>query len=226
MSYFEYSRVPNVVTLAKTSKSSLSNWPGYGGTQYEIIVNEGACMQRVTSPWVHWVVGSLVVVILWGCAGKAPDTSTTEEPEVNKPELSLSPLSWLLSLAAPIRPEQPNTVAMIERQAKRFQDQGKYALAEKQYLLAVHMREQAWPSGDLHIAPGLDKVAAFYMARERYDDAEPLLRRALEMREKAVETTPRAIAANLEKLAKLLRKTQREEEAARLETRAQALRSS
>ena len=85
-------------------------------------------------------------------------------------------------------------------EGKQLRQQGRYAEAEKAYLLAVAEAEKLGPE-NRHLALSLNELAAWYHATGRLSEAEPLYRRALTIWEKLSE--PQQVAIVLNNLARL-----------------------
>jgi tetratricopeptide (TPR) repeat protein len=165
----------------------------------------------------QWMLLSLILLSLFGCkSSTAPD----QPPQ----KFKFPPLEWAKALAALIKPAIPNTVVTLEEQAQRFQGKGRLDLAEKQYRLALTIRESGWGAQHLNVVHSLDVLATYYMSQGRYAEAEPLLQRSLAIKEKELTQQHPDVADTLEQYAELLRKTGRDTEAMPLAQRAQTIR--
>ena len=162
----------------------------------------------------------LLILLLLGVLACHNSTESNTTPQASK-----TFMQRVQALIALIRPAVPNTTANLERLAKGFEADGRQALAEKHYRLALTIRESAWGDEHPNVVPSLEALAAYYTTQGRYADAETLWQRALAIKEKTLTPHHPDVAATLTKYAVLLHKMGRESEALSLEQRAQAIQS-
>jgi tetratricopeptide (TPR) repeat protein len=166
---------------------------------------------------LRWLSLSLLLLSVLAC-------HSNTEPNA-APPASKTLIQRVQALIALIRPAIPNTAANLERLAKGFEADGRQALAEKHYRLALTIRESAWGDEHPNVVPSLEALAAYYTTQGRYTDAEALWQRALAIKEKTLSPHHPDVATTLAKYAVLLHKMGREREALALEQRAQAIQS-
>ena len=166
---------------------------------------------------LRWIALSLMLLSVLAC-----HSSTEPNAAPQKPKTLIQRVQALIAL---VRPAVPNTTASLEALAKGFEADGRQALAEKHYRLALTIRERAWGDDHPNVVPGLEAMAAYYTTQGRYADAEALWQRALAIKEKTLSPHHPDVAATLAKYAVLLHKMGREQEALSLEQRAQTIQS-
>ena len=171
-------------------------------------------------PGKRLMVYGIAVLLIGGSILGCQRPSNSEQPVKKSP---LLPLKWLIAVISMVRPAVPDTAAKLTAQAAQFQTQGRMALAEKHYRLALNILESAWGGEHPKVAPGLDTLATYYITQGDYAKAEPMLQRTLAIRDKDQTAPHPDLAATLAKYADLLRKLGRVQEALPLEQRAQAL---
>lgn len=176
-------------------------------------------MQWIRTAIVRYIVLSLIIISVAGCSKSETESSAPSTLSVK------TVMKFILTLLAPIRPEQPNTIASLEKYGEHFDKQGKYDLAEKHYRQALTIRRTGWGEAHANVVPGLETLASFYTSHGKYTEAEPLFHQALALREKLIGVDHPDIALTLEPYAVFLRKMQRDAEAIAVERRVQVLRA-
>ena len=176
-------------------------------------------MQWIRTAMVRYMVLSLIVMSVAACSKSTAESSAPSTFSIK------TVTKFVFALLAPIRAEQPNTIASLEKYGEHFDQQGKYDLAEKHYQKALTIRQAGWGEAHANVVPGLEKLASFYTSHGKYAEAEPLFHRALALREKLVGVNHPDIALTLEPYAVFLRKMQRDAEAIAVERRVQVLRA-
>jgi tetratricopeptide (TPR) repeat protein len=116
--------------------------------------------------------------------------------------------------------EHIDTANTVDRLARCFEMQGKYAEAEPLYRRALGITEQQLGSEHPETAASLNNLALLYYERGKYEEAEPMYKRALSIREQKLGEMHPDTAQSLNNLAALYRAQGKYEEAEPLYKRA------
>jgi tetratricopeptide (TPR) repeat protein len=106
-----------------------------------------------------------------------------------------------------------------------YESQGRLKEAERLYIRALRIQENASSKDRSSNAVYLQALADLYTGEERYSEAETLYKQAVDIWEGSLGPKSPAVAGVLESYVKLLRKMSRNDEAIRVEQRAKAIRN-
>ncbi len=141
---------------------------------------------------------------------------------------ALCMVSVAMQACAPVPLEKAEDLSLAEslnKEARYYYDQGKYAEAEQLYKRMLAIYEKVLGPEHSYVAVILNNLGRSYERQGKYAKAEPLYRRALVIFEKKLGPDHPNVVTALENMAELYKKMGRKGEAEKLEEQAKGIRS-